>query len=68
MQRKVFTEKETLDEIIVFEFSHIDTRPGLNETHTKRYRFHAHAMSPETSLDIERTRKIVDTNLIMIVA
>jgi hypothetical protein len=52
----------------MFEFKHVDTTPGLNETHTKRYRFHAHAMRPELSLDLERTRPIVDTNLIMIVA
>ena len=68
MHTKVFTESETLDEIKIFNFTHIDRREGYNESVTKMYRFHAHAFRPETTRDIQRTRIIEDTNLIMIVA
>ena len=52
LQKKVFTETETLEEMIIFNFTHVDVKPGYNETHTKRYRFHAHAMRPELNPDI----------------
>ena len=35
LHTKVFTDTDTLDEIMYFNFTHIYIRPGVNETHTK---------------------------------